>query len=81
MFIYIYIYILIYIYIKPDILPHTKEGFPKNLQEVVWGAPGHMRLSTTRCWVKLKAINGKKKKKRERKQLVTGFDFAGKQIN
>ena len=43
-----------------------------------------MRLSTTGCWVKLKAINGKKKERereRERKEMVTGFDFAGKQIN
>ena len=31
----------------------------RNLQEVVWGAPGHMRLSTTRCWVKLKTKNDK----------------------
>ena len=69
---YIYIYRYIYIY-KPDILPHTKAGFPKrDLQEVVWGAPGHMRLSTTRCWVKLKAINGKKKKKRKK---AIGYRF------
>ena len=32
-----------------------------------------MRLSTTRCWVKLKAINGKKKKK-ERKKAI-GYRF------